>query len=99
VSLSLKQQSSTAWSLHGDVNVNTITAIIAPGCEMINSAPTGETLHLDLSGVTQADSASVALLIDWLRLAKKQGKTLHFANLPEKMKDIIKVSNLEGILA
>jgi ABC-type transporter Mla MlaB component len=74
VSLALTQQSSTAWELHGDVNVNTITAIMTPGYKMIDAAPAGQGLTLNLAGVAQADSASVALLIDWLRYAKKQGK-------------------------
>jgi phospholipid transport system transporter-binding protein len=98
VSLALTQQTPTAWELHGDVNVNTITAIMIPGYQMIDAVPAGQSLTLNLAGVTQADSASVALLIDWLRHAKKQGKTLTFSDLPTKMKDIIKVSNLEGIL-
>lgn len=98
MSLALTQQSPSLWSLQGNVNVNTITAIIEPGYKMIKAAPAGQPLTLDLSGVNEADSASVALLIDWLRFAKKQNKTLAFSNLPVKMKDIIKVSNLDKIL-
>ncbi len=98
MNLSLKQLSPTAWELHGDVNVDTITAILKPGRLMIDALPKGQTLTLDLKGVLDADSASVALLIDWLRHAKKQGKTLLFSNLPEIMKDIITVSNLESII-
>jgi phospholipid transport system transporter-binding protein len=65
---------------------------------MIKAAPAGQPLILDLSGVIEADSASVALLIDWMRKAKKKNKVLQFSSLPEKMKDIINVSNLEGIM-
>lgn len=98
MSLALIQQSPTAWALQGDVNVNTITAIMIPGYQMIDAAPAGQGLSLNLAGVAQADSASVALLIDWLRHAKNHGKTLSFSNFPTKMKDIIKVSNLQQIL-
>lgn len=99
MNLALKQQSPAQWSLHGHLNVDTIKAIIVPGYKMIDAVPAGQPLTLDLSGVEQVDSASVALLIDWLRHAKKHEKSLVFSNLPAKMKDIIKVSNLSGILA
>lgn len=98
MSLSLQEKTPLNWSLEGEVNVDTITAIIQPGYQMIKAAPAGQPLVLDLSGVSQADSASVALLIDWLRYAKKMGKSLSFESLPAKMQDIIKVSNLGGIL-
>lgn len=96
--LALNKISDTQWRLTGHVNVNTITAIINPGYAMIDAASEGQALTLDLSDVAQADSASVALLIDWLRYANRQGKNLVFTHLPEKMKDIISVSNLHGIL-
>ena len=98
MSLALTQQSPNQWLLKGEVNVNTITAIIEPGYKMIDALAAGQTLTLDLSGVGQADSASVALLIDWLRYAKKGKKSIVFSNLPAKMRDIINVSNLQGIL-
>jgi phospholipid transport system transporter-binding protein len=98
MSLQLIQQNPSLWCLEGTVNVNTITAIIEPGYKMIKAAPAGQPLILDLSGVIEADSASVALLIDWMRKAKKKNKVLQFSSLPEKMKDIINVSNLEGIM-
>lgn len=98
MTLALKKQSDTQWQLQGDVNVDTIKPIIDQGYQMINAVPKGQTLTLDLSGVKQADSASVALLLDWMRYAKKNKKTLSFSEFPRKMKDIIKVSNLEEIL-
>lgn len=98
MSLALNKISASHWQLQGRLNVNTITAIIAPGYRMIDGVPAGETLTVDLSGVEQVDSASVALLIDWLRYAKKQGKSLNISHPPEKMKDIIHVSNLDGVL-
>lgn len=44
---------------------------------------------IDLGGVTRADSAGVALLLDWIRDAKQAGATLHFTNTPPQMRAII----------
>jgi len=52
-------------------------------------------LLIDLTKVAQADSAGVALLVEWLRIAKCQQVALHFRNIPTQMWAIIEVSGLE----
>lgn len=40
---------------------------------------------VDLAGVTEVDSAAVALAITWLREARAAGRTIRFENLPPAM--------------
>ena len=40
---------------------------------------------VDLAGVTEVDSAAVALAITWLREARAGGRTIRFENLPPAM--------------
>ena len=54
--------------------------------------------HIDLGGVTRSDSAGLALLVEWLRLAEQQGITLRFHNLPDQLREIARVSDLLPIL-
>lgn len=54
--------------------------------------------RIDLSGVHYANSAGVALLVEWLAMAQSAGRSLIFANLPEQMRSIIRVAALESIL-
>ncbi|WP_438971287.1 STAS domain-containing protein [Methylophaga sp.] len=55
-------------------------------------------LDIDLTDVTRADSASLALLITWMRQAKKSGKAINFRNLPKQMHAIARASGLDEIL-
>jgi len=55
-------------------------------------------LLIDLTKVAQADSAGVALLVEWLRIAKCQQAVLNFRNIPAQMWAIIEVSGLEDRL-
>jgi phospholipid transport system transporter-binding protein len=55
-------------------------------------------LTLNLSGVSRADSAGLALLVEWLRLAKTQGHTLAFTHVPEQMRSLIRVNGLDKVL-
>ncbi len=53
---------------------------------------------IDLAGVTHSDSAGVALLVEWLRLARQSGQTVRFVNIPPQMLAIIRVTGLDGLL-
>lgn len=55
-------------------------------------------IEIDLQHVTQADSAGLALLVDWMRVAKKAKKSIAFKHLPEQMNAIAKASGLDELL-
>lgn len=58
----------------------------------------GSALTIDLKQVTQADSAGLALLIEWLRQARKANVSLTFANIPPQMQVLIRVNGLQDTL-
>ena len=39
--------------------------------------------EVDCSGITASDSAGLTVLLDWLALAKRDGRSLRYLNLPE----------------
>ncbi len=53
---------------------------------------------VDLAGVDRIDSAGLALLVEWLRQAKRKGIAIHFRNIPARMLAIATVCGLEQIL-
>ena len=55
-------------------------------------------LELDCSGVLNADSAGLAVLVDWLAWAHQSGRTLHLRNLPAKLLAIARISELDTLL-
>lgn len=55
-------------------------------------------ITVDLAGVSRADSAGLALLVEWLRLAKAAGRDLRLANVPEQLRSIVRVNNLSEAL-
>ncbi len=54
--------------------------------------------RIDLAGVTRCDSAGVALLVEWLRLARAAGRDLQFTQVTPQMLAIIKVTDLDTLL-
>jgi phospholipid transport system transporter-binding protein len=54
---------------------------------------------VDCAAVTQADSAGLAVLIEWRRWAHQQGRHLKFANLPTQVTAIAHLSEVSELLA
>lgn len=94
--LSLTRADNGTWHLNGQVTVDTITDVLPQMQAMI--ASTDKDLVVDLSQVTRVDSGSIALLLEGLRLAKQASKTIRYTHYPQKMLDIIHVSNLDKLL-
>jgi len=55
-------------------------------------------IRIDLSNVTHCDSAGLALLTEWQRLANKMNRKIVFENLPQQLLNIANVSRLNTIL-
>lgn len=53
---------------------------------------------IDLAEVSRSNSAGVALLVDWLRQARRRDRKLRFVNVPSQMVSIIEVADLDTVL-
>jgi phospholipid transport system transporter-binding protein len=56
-------------------------------------------LSVDFSGVTEGDSAGLALLIEWLRAARQRGRPIHFQNIPAQINALARISEVGDLLA
>ena len=55
-------------------------------------------LDIDLGGVGESDSAGLALLIEWLRLARQWQKEIRFANVPAQIEALARISEVEDLI-
>jgi phospholipid transport system transporter-binding protein len=55
-------------------------------------------LDVDLGGVGESDSAGLALLIEWLRLARQGQKAIKFANVPAQIEALARISEVEDLI-
>ena len=53
---------------------------------------------LDLAGVARADSAGLALLIEWARDGRRRDQRPRFVGVPAQLMQMAKVSGLEAVL-
>ena len=52
---------------------------------------------MDLSGVRNADSAGLALLLEWITWANHTVREIRFTGMPEKLLAIAKTSEVENL--
>lgn len=84
------------WLLEGELSFATVPTVLRhAGADMRGVAR----IQVDLKGVTRADSAGLALLVEWLRESERAGVPISFVNVPVQLLSIARVSGLEKILS
>jgi phospholipid transport system transporter-binding protein len=53
---------------------------------------------IDCGGVTRADSAGLAVLLDWLAWGRRKSRTITLENLPPSLVAIARISEVDGLL-
>ena len=81
--------------LEGELSFETVVRLLG---EIRRLPDQGTEIQVDLQGVSRADSAGLALLVEWMRNAKSLGKSIQFLNIPQQMLDIARVSGLDQVL-
>ena len=94
----LAEASPGRFALDGELTLAWVGPLRDVGRSLL-AASAGDTLHVDLRGVTRADSAGLALLVDWLAWARAAGRPLGYSNLPPELLALAKLSELDSLLA
>jgi len=80
----------------GSLHFTTVSALLTRGIEAIDG---GRAAVIDLAGVTASDSSGLALLIEWLSVAKAADRALRFENIPSQLQQLARLSEVEDLLA
>lgn len=56
------------------------------------------TLNVDLSGVVESNSAGLALLIEWLAVARREGHSVTFHHIPDSLHQLAGVCQVDGLI-
>lgn len=81
-------------ALGGDLVIDAVAALWGAATGAFAG---GGTVTLSLDGVRRADSAGVALLVEWLRAARAGGGELRLSGMPAQMRAILAVSDLDTL--
>jgi len=95
VSVKLASDGAGRYRLSGELTFATVRDTLRAAQDKF----AGETkLVIDLSAVSVADSAGLALLIEWYRLAAQTNKPIQFVGVPAQLRALAKISDVESFL-
>jgi len=80
----------------GSLDFATVTKLLPAGTAAIVA---GNAAIIDLGGVTASDSAGLALLIEWLSVARHAQRTLRYENLSAQLHQLALLSEVEDLFA
>lgn len=83
-------------AVEGDMQVANAVSLRAQGEALLASLNSPVTV--DLQGATDVGSVGVSVVLSWMRKAEQLGKQLKVVNMPDKMRDVSRVSGLEQLL-
>jgi len=92
----LDKISETEFSLSGDLTFITTTLLYKQSCEQFNQK--ADQLIIDLKAVEHSDSAGLALIVEWYRVAKMNNQSLKVLNMPKQMSDLAELSSVNKLL-
>ena len=80
--------------LQGPVTIGTVSALL----QQVRALLVPGVAVLDFAGVTEVDSAAVALALECLREARRRTLALSLANLPEAMQNLAELYAVSELL-
>jgi len=79
----------------GALNFSTAAEALKTGLRLIGTAPS---CTIGLAQVTDSDSAGLAVLLEWLAVARARGARLKYDGVPAQILAVARISDLQDLL-
>lgn len=91
-SLKIVNESPDHYVVHGDLTFSAMDKKTLSSFAFLNAR---KQITLDLGMVDNADSAGLALLLEWIKQARSKRVQLRFMNIPGQLVNLAKLSGLD----
>ncbi len=85
------------FQISGELSFSTVNEVLKESLSRVFAQSVSK-IEMDLSGVSRADSAGLALLIQWMRMAGEAKSVIRFHHLPEQLLAIAHAGELDTLL-
>ena len=80
--------------LQGPVTMANVTRVLEESARVFQ----GPEVTVDLSGVTEVDSAAVSLLLEWRRAAAAVNRRIEYTNVPANLRSLADLYGVAGLI-
>ena len=91
----LEHQGDGRFVLRGDLAFETAQQVLRKSEPLFRDH---DAIRVDLSNVEKADSAGLALLLEWKARARQNGTSIEFENIPESLAAIAKTTEVGKLI-
>ncbi len=83
------------FTLSGDLDFATVDQIFREGERQFPAHPL---VRIDMAAVGKANSAGLALLLEWVDRARRRDQRMEILHLPDSLARLAAITNLAGLL-
>lgn len=80
----------------GRLDFTTAADALEAVSEQLQSSKTDQII--DMAGVTQSNSAGLAVMIEWLAIARRADQQITFQNIPDSLRQISTVCQVDSLI-
>lgn len=91
----LEDKGEGNFAIVGPMTFETVTGLLEEGKQHFDEHPV---INVDLAGVTEGDSAGLALLLEWVNWAKYYVHEIRYLNIPPQILAIAEISEVDEML-
>jgi len=93
--LQLEDRGGGRFAIRGDLGFQTVVMALEESKSLFSDHGT---IEIDLAGVQRADSAGLALMLEWVNWARNSAREVKFRNIPAQIISIAQISEVEDML-
>jgi phospholipid transport system transporter-binding protein len=83
------------FAIRGAFGFRTVSAILERSRQLFHDVAV---IKVDFSGVSEADSAGLALLLEWVSWARSARREMRFFEIPSQIRAVAEISEVDEIL-
>ena len=87
-------QIDSHWLVSGDVVIGTVSSVLTASKSLVLDAET----TIDFAQVTDIDTSTISLILEWKRRAQKENQTIKLVNLSDNLKSLTQLYGVEEFI-
>lgn len=94
----VKDGSGICWRVRSAMTYAQAAGLLVAGQKLLTADTEVQPIVVDLAAVEHADSAGIAVLLDWLRQARQQGREMSVESPPVGLRSLVELYGIEELL-
>jgi phospholipid transport system transporter-binding protein len=87
-------QVDNRWNVSGEVLISNLSTLLETSKSLVLSAET----TIDFAQVTDIDTSTISLILEWKRRAKRENQSIKLANLPANLKSLTQLYGVAELI-